>query len=158
MHTTEHRRIEIAPEHAPLVSDHELHHWGEMYQANPRIGQAGVRFETFLRDPHGVLAALLWPEIIDQTQRLQAALDDCTEQARACCAEVCAYVVAVVDARHEARDLVRGDSRVQRLLRAVERLPELHGCNGALVQPIHCPSANRRPGRKHLPQTLEASR
>lgn len=158
MQTADRCPIDIAPDRAPLVSDDELHHWGEFYRANPFIARAGVLFETFLRDPHGVQAALLWPAVIDQTQRLQAALDDCTEQAHACCAEVCAFVEAVVDAHRDARDLVRGDSRVQRLLRDVERLPELHGCNGALVQPIHSPAINRRPGRKHNPKTLEVSR
>lgn len=50
-------------EAAPVVPDALLHHWGEVYLANPVIRARGILFETFLRHPREILQAIAFEQL-----------------------------------------------------------------------------------------------
>jgi hypothetical protein len=49
----------VEPDDAPVLPDAELDRWGKIYRSNPRIAARGIPFDTFVRAPQKILAAVI---------------------------------------------------------------------------------------------------
>lgn len=92
---------------APVVPDAALDYWGEVYTANPAIRDQGVLFESFLRAPAELMAAVLLAPLQDAEpgllprQRATRARLDASRQIE--------LLLEITDREIEARRLVFRD-------------------------------------------------
>lgn len=56
-----------------VYPDEFIEFWGEIYTANPFLARAGLAFEDFLRDPHGLFREALYAPIAARSPGLLAA-------------------------------------------------------------------------------------
>lgn len=56
-----------------VYPDEFIEFWGEIYTANPFLYRAGLAFEDFLRDPHGLFREALYAPIAARSPGLLAA-------------------------------------------------------------------------------------
>ncbi len=65
-----------------VYPDTWIHHWGEVYLANPRLKERGILFATFLAYPEAILRAVVYADdpdaeaaVLEHQARVRAALD-----------------------------------------------------------------------------------
>lgn len=125
--------VAIERDNAPIVSDTELHHWGEVYLANAQLRARGILFETFLRFPSLLLALVVFEdtESAPRTAPIEPAV---------------------------AFDIEREVRAMEEALDVDDRDTHLHCRGGALVEPLHHHRYYKPRQNWHNPRTLEASR
>ncbi len=148
--------VRIEPDTAPVVSDEALHHWGEVYTANPQISRRGVRFDSFIRAPETLLQAVAYEP------RAEISEDDAIEPAS--CAEddppipardAFALDTTTCDDIHPARLAAEAETQLARDAFGAR----LRYRDGAYVEPLHHRRLHPHPEtRPHRPWRLTGAR
>lgn len=145
--------IRVEPQLSIVLPDDELHHWGEVYTANPQLRRAGVLFSTFVRHPEQILQAIaLRSPSLDAEPEPDAVVDDISViPAR----DAFGLDSTTCDDIHPARLVAEAETQLARDAFG----PRLRYRDGAYVEPLHHHRVNGHAGtRQHRPWRLTGAR